>query len=393
MATVVSGPWEGLTIAGGRYEKLTTIGEGGMGYVYRALDQNLKIPVVIKTPRRALLEEPAQISRFEQEIAALVQLSFPHIVPVIDVGRHEGHPFAVMRYLQGGNLQARLLKDSHGRRLPMPAESLGAWLPSIAKALDFVHQRGYLHRDVKPSNILFDQHEQAYLSDFGLIRVLDEAAASRSRRLTGEGFIVGTIDYMAPELLTGEHCDGRADQYALAISVYEVLSGQKPFEWSTPAAAMLQHLNHAPAPLSTRVPQLPAPISAAVGRAMAKDPQQRFASCSALADAVMQMGAVAPTAGSASSEASDTDRKTLTIAANLPSQEPSSAVIRAAQGMAGGGCGGRVRRGGNSVLAVCRLAAEFGQRELCVDVGVEPIAPADGGLEQPRLPVGACKAS
>ncbi|HEX4147560.1 MAG TPA: serine/threonine-protein kinase, partial [Pirellulales bacterium] len=292
MATMVRGPWEGLTIAEGRYQQLTTIGEGGMGYVYRALDRNLKIPVAIKTPRRALLEEPAQILRFEQEIGALVQLSFPHIVPVIDVGRHDEQAFAVIRYLQGGSLQGRAV-DAHGRRLRLAAQSLGDWLPQIAKALDLVHDRGYLHRDVKPSNILFDQHDQVYLSDFGLIKVLDEAQASRSRRLTGEGFIVGTLDYMAPELLSGAACDGRADQYALAITVYELLSGDRPFEWSTPAAAMLQHLSHAPQPLSARVPQLPAAISDAVQRAMAKDPRQRFVNCAAFADAMLRAAATA----------------------------------------------------------------------------------------------------
>jgi serine/threonine protein kinase len=288
MTTVVRGPWEGLAIAGGRYCDLKTLGEGGMGYVYRALDQNLRVPVVIKTPRRALVDDPEHIRRFELEIGAMVQLPFPHIVPVIDVGRHDGLPFAVMRYMSGGSLLDRMARAAAGHRLPMTTDTLAGWLPSIAGALDFMHARGYLHRDVKPPNILFDQNQQAYLSDFGVIKVLGEATAGAPQRLTGQGFVVGTVEYMAPELLTEQPFDGRADQYALAVTVYEVLSGGMPFAGKTPAAVMVQQLNEVARPLADRVARLPAGISDAVVRAMSKDPRQRFNGCVEFAEAVMK---------------------------------------------------------------------------------------------------------
>jgi serine/threonine protein kinase len=288
MTTVARGPWEGLTIAAGRYQQLTTLGEGGMGYVYRALDRNLQTPVVIKSPRRELIDRPDQIGRFQREVGAMVQLSFPHIVPIIDVGRHDDVPFAVMRYLPGGSLEDRVPRDPGGRRLPMGLESLPTWLPSIAKALDFVHRKGYLHRDVKPSNILFDQHQEAYLSDFGVIKVFGETAAQASTRLTGQGFIAGTIDYMAPELLNGQPHDGRADQYALAITIYELLAGKAPFAGNTLAAVMVQQINEVAPPLAQSAAHVPADVSEAVARALSKDPRQRFATCVEFSEAVLR---------------------------------------------------------------------------------------------------------
>ncbi len=311
MADAARGPWEGASIANGRYQQLATLGEGGMGYVYRAVDGHLQTPVVIKSPRRALLEDAEQISRFEREVRAMIQLSYPHIVPVIDVGRHDGIPFAVMRYMAGGNLEDRMKTDADGRQQPMPLESLAIWLPSIAKALDFVHQQNYLHRDVKPPNILFDSHGHAYLSDFGIIKALGETAESRSSKLTNDGFIVGTVDYMAPELLTDQSIDGRADQYALAASVYQVLSGRLPFEGNTATAIIVQQVNKPPRPLSEIVANLPAPVCAAVIRGLSKAPQQRFPTCTAFAQAVLQGGVVSERSAPAVTPAAPMRRVTI----------------------------------------------------------------------------------
>jgi serine/threonine protein kinase len=287
MTVATSGPWDGQSIAEGRYQKLQTIGEGGMAYVYRAVDRNLRAHVVIKSPRHALIEKPGQANRFEHEIRALIQMSHPHIVPIIDVGRHEQIPYVVMRYLSGGSLDSLLAGPAGGRRKMMNPAVLKFWLPNIAAALDFVHRHSIVHRDVKPANILFDDHRQAYLSDFGIIRSFGSNHESNTTRLTRDGSIVGTVDYMAPELFTDEPVDGRADQYSLAVTVYEALAGRLPFNGQSLAAIMRQHLEEPAAPLTHLVRHIPPSLSLAVSTALAKNPLERFASCGDFASAVI----------------------------------------------------------------------------------------------------------
>ena len=284
IAIVERGPWDGIDIAGGRYRKLATLGEGGMGFVYRAFDANLKTQVVIKSPRQSLVENSDQIAQFEREIGALVKLSFPQIVPISDVGRYDGIPFAVMRYLSGGSLTDQMRRGSPATRCPMSLASLRTWLASIAKALDFVHMQKYVHRDVKPSNILFDQHGQAYLSDFGIIQVLGDRANDGDP----SGVIMGTVDYLAPELIAGKGCDGRADQYALAVTVYEALAGELPFGKLPSREVANAQLSGKPPSLAEIAPGVPRTISVAVDRALAKAPEQRFARCSDFAREVLR---------------------------------------------------------------------------------------------------------
>jgi len=279
------GPWEGASLDGGRYQRLTTLGAGGMGCVYRAFDGNLKTQVVIKTPRASLAGDPRYVERFEREIGALVRLSFPHIVPVIDVGRHRGAVYAVMRYLPGGSLAARVPREPDGHPRPLPPQSLRQWLPGIIKALDFIHASGYVHRDVKPANVLFDDHAQAYLSDFGIVKFVGETALDAARG-TDEGTVLGSVDYMAPEILAGRAFDGRADQYALAVTIYELLSGGLPFAGDALQAVLNGHLNQIPRPLKELVPGIPRAVSDAVARALAKNPADRFATCTDFARAM-----------------------------------------------------------------------------------------------------------
>src|SRR5262245_15650377 len=167
-----SAGWLGEKIADGRYKILARLGEGGMGTVFRAYDARLETEVVIKCPRSEVLDDAFR-KRFDREIRSLVRLTHPHIVKIVDVGEHEKLPFIRMRYAGGGNLQTRM--PPHGScPVPPRPKSLRKWLPQIADALDFVHTKHYLHRDVKPANILFDDHGNAFLSDFGLTRVLTE---------------------------------------------------------------------------------------------------------------------------------------------------------------------------------------------------------------------------
>ncbi len=158
---------------------------------------------------------------------------------------------------------------------------------SIAEALDFVHSQGYIHRDVKPANILFDAHGHAYLSDFGIAKSAEAGAAASSRTLTGAGMVIGTPEYMAPELIMGQTCDGRVDQYALVVTVFEILAGRRPFEDATSTAVLVQHSTKEPPDLASLSPDVSAGLAAAVRKALAKSPNDRFPNCRKFAEVVL----------------------------------------------------------------------------------------------------------
>ncbi|CAN5170716.1 hypothetical protein BH10PLA2_BH10PLA2_32230 [soil metagenome] len=276
----------GQTI-GARYRVAELLGQGGMGQVYRAHDQNLEVDIVIKVPLAEYLQDEEFQKRFQREARALVKFNHPHVCRIQDVGDHQGVPFLVLQYLSGGTLEDRLLIDRDGRRLPGDPAELGGWLPDIAKALDFIHGKGYVHRDVKPANIIFDEHRQAYLSDFGIVKSLGEEA-KRTIALTRAGTGIGTPEYMAPELVMGQPFDGRVDQYALAATVYEVLSGRPVFEGATPSAIYVMQTRDLPTPLKNLVPGLAPSLYESVERALAKKAENRYATCSSFAEAVIE---------------------------------------------------------------------------------------------------------
>ncbi|WP_145266792.1 protein kinase domain-containing protein [Tautonia plasticadhaerens] len=285
----------GLTLSGGRYEVLGLLGEGGMGQVYRARDANLQADVVIKVPHRAMQDDPEFVRRFRDEIRALVALVHPHVVRITDVGSHGDLTFAVMQYLAGGSLDGRCRGGPDGRRLPQPAGGVASWMGPVAEAIDHVHALGYIHRDVKPANILFDARGYPYLGDFGVIKAAESVSPGGGAGLTGTGMVLGTPHYMAPELIMGEPIDGRIDQYALGITVYEALAGRRPFEAEAATAVLVQQTTHQPPPLHGARPDLPASTCEAVHRAMAKDPSDRFPTCSEFARVVRaSLGLVPP---------------------------------------------------------------------------------------------------
>ena len=279
--------WVGRELSGGRYRVDAQLGEGGMGTVFRAWDKNLSTEVVIKVPHAAMLQDAEFAARFGREIRSLVKLSHPHIVKISDVGDHDRLPFAVMQFLPGGSLEDKQKSGSADDVKPLPPESLKSWLVSIADALDFVHQQGYIHRDVKPANILFDAHGHAYLSDFGIAKSAEAGAAVSSRTLTGAGMVIGTPEYMAPELIMGQTCDGRVDQYALVVTVFEILAGRRPFEDATSTAVLVQHSTKEPPDLASLSPDVPAGLAAAIRKGLSKSPGDRFANCRKFADAVL----------------------------------------------------------------------------------------------------------
>ena len=277
MAT--STEWEGLALANGRYVITAKLGEGGMGSVFRAMDRNIEADVVIKIPHRAMMDDPEFASRFTREIRSLVRLSHPHIVKVSDVGAAgDGAPFAVMQFLSGGSLEDRRPVGPTGKPLPCDPKKVPRWLEAVAGALDYIHSQGYVHRDVKPGNILFDALGHAFLSDFGVAKVLASApdkAASRTA-MTGAGMVLGTPEYMAPELIMGEPFDGRVDQYALAVTVYELLCGRRPFEDEAKTKVLVLQTTKAPPRLTDWAPDLPERLSKAVLRGLSKNPDERY---------------------------------------------------------------------------------------------------------------------
>jgi YVTN family beta-propeller protein len=256
----------GTEVAGYRIEQL--LGRGGMGAVYRALDVRLGRPVALK-----LLVAGAAPERLVRESQLAARLDHPNVVPIYEAGHQDGRLFIAMRYVAGGDLKTLLRREG---ALP-PARSI-AIAAQVADALDAAHRRGLVHRDVKPSNVLLDsedEREHCYLADFGLTQ-------SSTDRGPADGHGMGTIDYVAPEQIRGEPLDGRADQYALACLLFESLTGSVPYRSRSDVAAIFAHLEEPVPRPSEREAELPAAIDAVLARGMAKRPEDRFESCSAL---------------------------------------------------------------------------------------------------------------
>jgi serine/threonine-protein kinase len=306
-----SDDWIGREIAQGRYKILGRIGQGSMGQVYLAYDRNLETDVVLKFPATADKGSHGAefLDRFTREIRSLVHLSHPHIVKVFDVGAADGQPFVVMEYLAGGSLKDRILAAPAGEPKPMPPRSLKLWLSEIAKALDFVHGQKHIHRDVKPANILFDRHGNAYLGDFGIIKALaTEEADWRGNSLTAPGFLVGTPNYVAPEIVMGRPFDGRADQYSLAMTVHEALNGVNCMEGPTPSATVVNQTMVVPPALTELISGIPSAMSDAILRGLAKDPDGRYPSCATLAREILSAIPASDAPEAATPESKSTSR-------------------------------------------------------------------------------------
>lgn len=276
----------GVSLAENRFRVMARIGAGSMALVYRAFDHRLETEVVIKVPRKEKLLDPSLKERFRRESRLLVQLQHPHIVRILDIGVHGSLPYVVMQYLSGGCLLDRM-QTKEGKPAAMRIDSIRTWLPSVAKALDFAHQMQVVHRDVKPANILFDEHDNAFLSDFGLTKMMygepDEGAADA----TGAGLVVGTPNFVAPEIVLGRDYDGRADQYSLAITVYNALIGTPPMLGKSPSATMVNQTRRVLPLLNEVRKAVPAGTAAAVARALLKKPEERFATCVEFAEAAI----------------------------------------------------------------------------------------------------------
>jgi formylglycine-generating enzyme required for sulfatase activity/serine/threonine protein kinase len=264
----------------GQYELRELLGAGGMGAVYRAYQASLKRYVAVKVLSAQLAEQPDYIARFLREAETSAALEHPHIVPVHDYGTQQTISYVVMRLLTGGSLAERVAQR---RDSAQPLPSLGEiaeLLRQLAGALDYAHSQGVIHRDIKLSNVMFDNYGNAYLVDFGIAKLLHETAS-----LTASGAVIGTWGYMAPEQWRAETLTPATDQYALGVMVYALVTGRLPFEAPTPAGIMHKHLNEMPTPPYAYRPDVPPALTAVLERAMAKKAEDRFPTCTAFAQA------------------------------------------------------------------------------------------------------------
>ena len=273
-----------------RYWLLSELGRGGMGVTYRAWDSIHRVPVVVKMLLESLRKDPATQRRFAQEIQAMLALKHRHIVPIIDHGDDdEMGLFVVMRFLPGGSLADYLGSSPAGETQRSPPGMLHRWLPGIASALDFIHERGVLHRDVKPGNVFLDVFLDPFLGDFGIAKAVDDSLGLlRDRGLTAPLTAIGTVEYMAPEQFTqASRPSGRTDQYALAVTVYKMLSGNTPFTGDS-GPIIVEHLTKPVPPLVHLGAAIPESLWLALQRALAKKPEDRFPNCREFAQAALQ---------------------------------------------------------------------------------------------------------
>jgi hypothetical protein len=272
----------GTVLAG--YRILGVLGRGGMGVVYRAEDLRLGRQVALKVLSAEVAADPAFRERFAHESRMLASIEHRNIVSVFHAGQADGRSFLAMRLVDGVDLGALLRQ--HGRLAPA---AVGHIVAEVGEALDAAHAHGLVHRDVKPGNILVAaasgplESAHVYLTDFGLTKRTDAPT-----ELTVTGQFLGTVDYVAPEQIQGADLDGRADLYALACVAYECLAGHPPFHGSRDAAALMAHLVTKPPELAALRPDLPQAVSDVIGRGMAKNRDQRPATCAEFAASLGQ---------------------------------------------------------------------------------------------------------
>jgi serine/threonine protein kinase len=269
----------GDTVSGYRIESI--LGRGGMAVVYLAEHDRLKRKVALKVLSPEIAADETFRQRFVAESERLASVDHPNIIPIYEAGEDDELLFIAMRYVETTDLK-QLIVDEGG----LDPERAVSIVTQVAGALDAAHAKGLVHRDVKPANILVavgagaDGGDHAYLSDFGLTKRTQETSG-----LTRTGFFMGTIDYIAPEQISGKGVDGRTDQYALACVLFECLSGSPPYQREDDAAVLFSHLSEPPPNVTSLRPELPPEIDVVISTGMAKEKEDRYPYCVALARA------------------------------------------------------------------------------------------------------------
>ncbi|HEX6652408.1 MAG TPA: serine/threonine-protein kinase [Thermoleophilaceae bacterium] len=258
----------------GSWQVESLIAEGGMGRVYRARSSDGQ-EVALKLVKSDLAHDAVFRKRFEREASMAERLEHPHVVPVLDSGEHEGTPYLAQRLIRGGSLDDRLERDG-----ALDVDFSLRVCSEVASGLDALHATGLFHRDVKPANILLDEGETAYITDFGL------AKDSQGSLLTRPGQTLGSLDYMAPEQIRAEEISAATDVYALGCVMFECVTGKPPFADRQGMRALWAHLQDEPPDVTEGRPDLPQAFASELRRALAKDPAERPASASAFAAAL-----------------------------------------------------------------------------------------------------------
>ena len=256
----------------GRYELEKLVGSGGMSNVFRAHDRLLERTVALKILHEQYTRDEDYVERFRREARAVAQLTHPNIVTVIDRGEQEGRQFIVFEYIDGENLKELT------NRGPLEVREAIRLSLQVARALSFAHERGLVHRDVKPQNVLLNEDGQAKVTDFGIARSLDVHGVTQT------GTVLGTSDYIAPEQARGQKVDPKTDIYSLGVVLYELLSGEVPYAGDNFVAVAMRHVNEPVPSVLERRPDCPVRLDLAIQRAMSKDPEDRFESMAAFVD-------------------------------------------------------------------------------------------------------------
>jgi hypothetical protein len=268
---------------GEHFELGRLLGRGGFAEVYAATDLKLKRPVAVKVLHPDLVVSHTLIERFLREAQAVAKLRHPNIIPIYQVGENEGLAYYIMPLIDGESLRSRLEREG-----ALPIEEARRILGEVAAALGVAHAAGIVHRDIKPDNIMLDGSERrAIVTDFGIAKALGSGEAG----LTGTGMLIGTPQYMSPEQASGEkHIDARSDIYSLGCVAYQMLAGRMPFEGDSAQAMIVAHIASPPEPIWNLRPDVPDNVAAAVMRALAKRPDERWPTAGDFAAAVRAVG-------------------------------------------------------------------------------------------------------
>ncbi len=258
-------------VLGGRYRLEDRIGGGGMAWVWKAEDTLLHRPVAIKLLREEFVADEAFVRRFRQEAESAASLLHPNVVHVYDVGEERGTHYIVMELVEGETLKARIQRQG-----PLPVGRALQIATSVARALQAAHRKGIVHRDIKPQNILLTAEGRVKVADFGIAR------AASGTTIVHTNTVIGSAHYFAPEQARGGFTDEKSDLYSLGAVLYEMLTGQPPFEGATPVAVALKHLQEEPVSPRRRRPEIPRSVEAIVLRLLEKDPAKRYTGADAL---------------------------------------------------------------------------------------------------------------
>ena len=261
-------------VLNGRYELHRRVGRGGMAEVYLARDRLLDRLVAIKILFPEFATDPSFVARFRREAQAAANLNHPNIVGVYDWGKERGTYYIVMEYVDGQTVSEILRNDG-----PIEAKRAAGIAADVAAALGFAHRKGVVHRDVKPGNVLITKTGEVKVADFGIARAM---TATSEDNLTQTGSVMGTATYFSPEQAQGKPVDARSDLYSLGVVLYEMAAGKPPFSADSPVAIAYKHVQEPIPSLGEAAPGVPRDYEAITLRALAKDPDDRYADGAAM---------------------------------------------------------------------------------------------------------------